>query len=515
MRSSFAEWYGPTDEEIEYFLTEATIALDANVLLALYRVGGPQRIELLKVLSAVADRLWVPYQAALEYQKNRLAVAARQQKIYDTIVTLATKRFDEAIDTALSTLKDLSGQAVSGLRDKEISSVIVRGFDTTAERIREVANSRRDEMTAEFKQLRDLHAVDFSTVQSNDPIRAELDILLTPQRLGEKPAPDIEKERRERARQRVLDEVPPGYKDAQKSDPTGDGMIWLELLEHAKKTERPILFVTDDVKEDSYERISGKTIGPRVEMRAEMLQYANQSYHQTTVDRFLELAGTFLKVEVSEDTIDQYRSSRLRMDARLSPRADGDDLEAPTISPDHLRNLEQELADLQAERRSARTTRKEEVDPIHDESQFRIAELLEQELAELQAERRRARTTRHRKTSRSPRSAYQENAEEFAKRRQKAREEFESGRPELAVEELKRLLDVEHRGMPSGDLGYVETVSLLVIVYLHLGHLKEAWNHASSLFTSLSGSIGPGATLTLDALDLMETVKNRLLEDPT
>nr|WP_232541718.1 hypothetical protein [Nocardia bovistercoris] len=35
-------------------------------------------------------------------------------------------------------------------------------------------------------------------------------------------------------------------------------------------------------------------------------------------------------------------------------------------------------------------------DPIHDTGQFRIAELLEQELAELQAERRRARTSRQR-----------------------------------------------------------------------------------------------------------------------
>ena len=48
------------------------IVLDANALLAPYRVRVPTQKLLFDVLEAHHDQLWCPHQAALEYQRNRL-----------------------------------------------------------------------------------------------------------------------------------------------------------------------------------------------------------------------------------------------------------------------------------------------------------------------------------------------------------------------------------------------------------------------------------------------------------
>ncbi|MBF9522605.1 hypothetical protein HA136_16815 [Mycobacteroides chelonae] len=70
MREAFNEWYYPGDDEIAHIVRVGTIALDANVLLDLYRVGSGRRQEILTALEKIGDRLFVPHQAAYEYQRT-------------------------------------------------------------------------------------------------------------------------------------------------------------------------------------------------------------------------------------------------------------------------------------------------------------------------------------------------------------------------------------------------------------------------------------------------------------
>lgn len=71
---SFAGWLDdPGVYEKDYF-EQALIVLDANVLLALYEIGADARREVIIALVGVVGRLWVPYQAALEFSRNRKRV---------------------------------------------------------------------------------------------------------------------------------------------------------------------------------------------------------------------------------------------------------------------------------------------------------------------------------------------------------------------------------------------------------------------------------------------------------
>lgn len=318
MKSVLAEWYGPSDDEIGEFLANATIALDANVLLALYRVNDAQRKQVLDVLTRVASRLWVPHQAALEYQRNRLGVAADQQKAHDAvaaIAAIAAEKVAEVLSTAVTTLNELCAEAVGEVRDREIRSAIEEQFTMTVRSLETVLADRQLAMKNKFHELRKTHTIDFADARNADPIRAALDALITDDRVGEKPDAETLETLKEKAQARIDAKIPPGYKDANKDDATGDCLIWFELLDHARKSARPILFVTDDAKEDSYQRIRGQIVGPRVELRAEMANEAKQPYHQTTLDGFVRLANRHLQTAVPEDTIATLERSRVEANA--------------------------------------------------------------------------------------------------------------------------------------------------------------------------------------------------------
>ncbi len=100
MKDILPGYYRPNDEEFTVMWSTGLFILDANVLLNLYRYSLSTSQELIDILTQIGDRLWVPYQAALEYQRNRLRVIAQQAKAYDDlqdIIDKSQKQFEEKL----------------------------------------------------------------------------------------------------------------------------------------------------------------------------------------------------------------------------------------------------------------------------------------------------------------------------------------------------------------------------------------------------------------------------------
>ncbi len=297
-----------SSDELRAFLEKGTIALDANVLLALYRVGEDQRNQILDVLAKVADRVFVPYQAALEYQRNRLKVVSDQLKAHQKVAAIAGDKAAVTLADAIAALRQMSEEAQKDIRDPDVKKSVGAEFEQTITDLDALAAKAKDRMTSRLERLRAQHTISFETARTNDPVRGALDSLLSDERVGD---PTDHSTRRADAMKRLADGLPPGGKDKDKEDPSGDGIIWLELISHSKSMGRPLLFVTDDEKEDWYRRTRGQIIGPLTELRVEMTAATSQPYHQTTLDGFLRrLAKTFLSAQVSEDTIESIRTRR-------------------------------------------------------------------------------------------------------------------------------------------------------------------------------------------------------------
>ena len=67
----FVEYRTPSDEDYQVALREGLLVVDTNVLLNLYRYHPAAREDLIRILAAVGDRLFVPSQVALEFWRNR------------------------------------------------------------------------------------------------------------------------------------------------------------------------------------------------------------------------------------------------------------------------------------------------------------------------------------------------------------------------------------------------------------------------------------------------------------
>jgi len=93
MKKNFPGYYRPSEAEFAELWENGIFIFDTNAILNLYRY--PQNIskELIGILKIIAakNRLWIPYQVALEYQNNRLNVIADQIKKYSQVKTILDK----------------------------------------------------------------------------------------------------------------------------------------------------------------------------------------------------------------------------------------------------------------------------------------------------------------------------------------------------------------------------------------------------------------------------------------
>jgi hypothetical protein len=306
MREIFPAYYRPDGEILEKLWNEGLIALDANVLLDLYRYPAEAREDLLAILRKVSDRLFVPHQAALEYQHNRLDVIAGQ-----------VKRFDEVHAILNQAQKILNGGFEQLQLKKRHASIKPDSLLQEVQKLFDAFKKELDDRKTEHPEVLDV-----------DEIRGQLDGILAG-KLGPVPTQDDLNLIYEEGKERYAQNRPPGYLDADKAKgpaPTytshgllierqfGDLVVWRQLIEDVKKRSiKNVLLVTDDDKEDWWWKAHGKTIGPRRELIEEMMKDGGaDAFHMYSPEQFLTYAREFLNVKVNEESIAQVRDSKLR-----------------------------------------------------------------------------------------------------------------------------------------------------------------------------------------------------------
>ncbi|WP_328735710.1 PIN-like domain-containing protein [Streptomyces bobili] len=281
MRAAFSEYYSPTDDEYQAILTAGTIVLDANVLLAPYKLGADARKQTFSILESLRDRLWIPYQAAWEFFENRPNVIAGEDKVYQGLL----KPLTDAITKIESHFDTLNGHPV--VTDEERVK-IMRHIEDAVSSVHRLSGGRDG-------RLEDALQVDL-VLQQWEGILAG--------RLGEQPSDEVRVEREKIAEQRYLNKIPPGYLDSEKEfNKYGDALLWMDLMEKVRAAPGPVLMITNDVKEDWYRRQSGRTIGPRVELVREMATVGGQ-YYQQRLAAFLQRAARVVDKNVSEESLE-------------------------------------------------------------------------------------------------------------------------------------------------------------------------------------------------------------------
>lgn len=291
--SGFEAYKNVTSEEYQTVLRTGIVIVDTNVLLHLYRYHSGTRKDLIDILDAIKDQLWVPHQAMHEFWQRRSGVVVgRSKEIEDTV----------------------DGIRASGLHMNE-------GIRTWANRIGLPATEKqqildRIETTIAYvsEQIRTLSAIEATVDASteSDPILFALEPILAG-KVGRPLSPEILREAKKEALQRIADKRPPGWRDGQKKEnKEGDYLVWFQSLQEAKKRGVDVLFVTDDAKADWWRIEHGETKGPLPELVHDMREVANVRLYMTRPETLLLHAKDVLGKEVSDDSIrDVQRVSNL------------------------------------------------------------------------------------------------------------------------------------------------------------------------------------------------------------
>lgn len=271
----------PTDEA--EFFRGATVVLDTNVLLALYKLSVSAREDALRAIESSVDRLWLPHQVGVEFYRHHAAHRDMRSKAYRDAIK-QTAQFER-----LAT-KDL-------------------GSGTTHEDLRKnVARVVRDavrQVDVEIEKARDADTA--ITTPESDDVLERIETAFDG-RVAAVPAPATLRSRTEEfTNWRVPGRVPPGFEDRGKTGTVrtaGDYLIWAEILEHAAANHLDILFVTEDGKDDWWENSEGGR-RPHRDLVLEFQRATGSNYHQVGMEAFVRLATSATGDVADQNTLNE------------------------------------------------------------------------------------------------------------------------------------------------------------------------------------------------------------------
>lgn len=286
MRKTFPGHYRPTEGEFSILWNTCLFVLDANVLLNLYRYSDRTVKELTDMLTEISERLWVPHQSASEYHRQRLNVIYQQKEAYE--------RIQEGLDKARRQLEsDLRIYSRHPLIDVQpLIEKIISAFTNVKEELDKTKEKHPD-------------------LIQDDPLKGKITVLL-----DGKVGPPYSSEKLEEiyktGEKRYREKVPPGYSDAKKEgiEKYGDLVLWLQIIDKAKETKKPIIFVTDETKEDWWYQFKGQTVGPQPQLVEEMLAKATVSFYMYHTDPFMEYMQKYLEKKIEPKAIEEVRDIR-------------------------------------------------------------------------------------------------------------------------------------------------------------------------------------------------------------
>lgn len=302
MKNLFPGQYRPSDEDLENLWKDATFVFDTNVLLNLYSYPESLRDIFLSVLDKISTRSWIPYHVALEFHRNRFS------------------RIKQA-NTPLLTLRDrirtTSEELETEIKDIEFEKRNT-GVDNLEERLQSVKIA-----TAQLAEALDKACDRLPKIGLDDPIAQRLAELFE-KSVGLPPKDQAALDSLiQDGSDRYEKKIPPGFKDAKdKKDIKyydreityqamfGDLIIWRQTIDHIRENSiKNVIYITGDRKEDWWNILDKKTLGPLPDLVREFTEKSNvDRFWMYTADQFLRYAETYLSVkEVTPETIEQVR----------------------------------------------------------------------------------------------------------------------------------------------------------------------------------------------------------------
>jgi hypothetical protein len=300
MRNLFRGYYRPKDDELAALWDNSIFVFDANVLLNLYSYPESAREIFFSVLEEIKERVWIPYQVALEFHKNR-TIRIKQSNSEIKGLLDYIEKYSQGIDVKLKKIEFEKRNTGINDIDVRIEAIHKANLDLS-EAIQHACNKLPVVNMDEGIGIR--IADIFEGKLGNPPESQErLDEIFA---FGE---------------DRYMKNIPPGFADSEKNieyrdrglvykSKFGDLILWNQILDYVRNGQnKHIIFVTADKKKDWWLIDEGKTLGPLPELTQEFYKESEGlGFWMYTDDKFLENAKIHLNIAgVTEETIEQVK----------------------------------------------------------------------------------------------------------------------------------------------------------------------------------------------------------------
>lgn len=313
MKELFPGYYPLSEKELSKMWDDAIFVFDTNVLLMLYELSSGTREKFLAVLGDLSERLWLPHQVALEYQKKRITIIRQQIKNY--------RNLKKEIRSSAARLKGNIRRAIPKDRHEEAKPIL--------NAITQMADSANEHLQSLETKHPDLFEDDF--------IRSEIDDLFM-NKIGLPYSEEHLEEIRNEAENRYARKIPPGFSDENKSADAalGDLLLWFQTIDYAKEAQKPIFLITGDLKSDWWWIEGEKRMGgPHPVLINEIHSKAGVAFYMYPPNMFLEEAQKYLKKKIDEKAVEEIR--------KISTRISIPQLDEFKLASDHMSRVIEQI----------------------------------------------------------------------------------------------------------------------------------------------------------------------------
>lgn len=319
--------YRLTEENIRYLWSNCVFVLDTNVLLNAYRYSPKLRNGLIDTLTKISDRIWIPYQVIMEYYENKPSVISGEINNYENI-------------------KKIIPEAKTAIEDQIKKNNLLRKHSACAE----ITKTLQDKLEQRFKEI----DTDLQDIIKKYPTRDDFEsfndiiIKLLDGKVGKPYSVEKLEQISQEGSTRCKLRLPPGYEDIKDKDKHGirkygDIIIWFQIIDFAKENKKPIIFISEDLKEDWWWSPSKSTLGPRPELIQEFKSRTDTIFYMYSMDQFMKYANKYIETNIASDIIElakefRVEEEKLKMTANkgitLTPEASFELLIAVSQSPE-------------------------------------------------------------------------------------------------------------------------------------------------------------------------------------
>lgn len=302
MKSIQEEYENYSQEKIAAIWEKAIIVLDTNILLNLYRYSESTRDNIIQVMEAFKDRLWMPYQVGIEYFNNR-------ESTFMAIANLGST-LKKTLDAGKTTLLNAYNKKETSRHPHLDKTALGKAYD--------------DAVTA-VKDFIDQQSEKLHDYKSDDIVLKKL-LTFYDCKVGNDFTTEELFQIYQEGETRYAGLVPPGFKDeAEKRGKGlrhlfGDLIIWKDMIRYSKEHDVDIIFVTEDNKEDWWDKKNGNR--PHLELIREfrkesgghtILMYQQKGFLDASNQKIEESTAT----EVEETSKEDERIARERTEQIL------------------------------------------------------------------------------------------------------------------------------------------------------------------------------------------------------